>query len=252
MDVELRKLQDSDKEVYIELANEIWVNKKILQDEVHNNRFWEDMFSDTEIHYAILMGNQICGFASIMKLDKEVQELGLELFERYHHQGIGYATFVQLLKICKDEYHMKKIQTKIYADNFPSILLMRKIGGIPFGITRNVCIDETLQLEFQQNNEELISDNIREIAKLFGVKPELLLSNLLVFQIPTQLEKSRFNIPLTGNLSYEKKIETRAINYMYLQTKRFLEDLLEKAKNSIREEINEELLKVIEKFQSDL
>lgn len=226
MNVELRKLQESDKKVYIELANEIWVNKKRLQDEVHNNRFWKDMFSDTEMHYAILMRNQICGFASIMKLDKEVQELGLDLFERYHHQGIGYAASVQLLKICKDEYHMEKIQVKIYADNFPSILLMRKIGGVPFGITRNLCIDETLQLEFQKNNEALISDNIREIARLFGVKPELLLSNLLVFRIPTQIEKSCFNIPLTGNLSYEKKIETCAINYMHLQIKRFLEELL--------------------------
>lgn len=170
MKIELRKLRDSDKKVYIELANEVWINKKWLQDEEHNDRFWKTMFSDKEVHYVILMGNQICGVASIMKLDIEVQELGVELFEKYHHQGIGYAAFIQVLELCKDKYHIKKLQAKVYADNFPSILLMRKIGGVPLGITRNLCINEHLQLEFQTNNEELISDNIREIAKLFNVK----------------------------------------------------------------------------------
>lgn len=177
------------------------------------------MFSDKEVHYAILMGNQICGFTSIMKLDKEVQELGLELFKKYHHQGIGYTACIQVLEICKDKYHIQKLRTKVYADNFPSILLTRKIGGVPLGITRNICINEHLQLEFQTNNEELISDNIREIAKLFDVKPELLLSNLLLFQLPFQPGKSQFDISLIGNLSYEKKIETRAMNYAFFQIK---------------------------------
>lgn len=242
MKIELRKIKDSDREIYIELANEVWVNKKLLQDEKHNDLLWETMFSNTEKHYAILMEHQICGFASIMKLDKEVQEIGIELFQKYHHQGIGYAALTQLLQICKCEYHILKIQSKVYADNFPSILLMKKIGGVPFGITRNLCIDKHLQLEFQKNNKELISDNVKEVARLFGVKPEVLLSNLLLFQIPIGSQENGFNILLTGNLNYEKKIETRAMNCMLFYTRQMLEDLLKKTKDSTTDKLIEELL----------
>lgn len=94
MNIELRKLQDTDKEAYIKLENETWVNNKALQDEEHKDRLWKGMFSDTEIHYAVLMESHICGFISITKLDKEVQELGVELFEEYRHKGIGYAALV--------------------------------------------------------------------------------------------------------------------------------------------------------------
>lgn len=242
MKIELRKIKDTDREIYIELANEVWVNKKLLQDEKHNDLLWKTMFSNTEIHYAILMEHQICGFVSIMKLDKEVQEMGIELFQKYHHQGIGYIALTQLLQICKREYNILKVQSKVYADNFPSILLMKKIGGVPCGITRNLCIDRHLQLEFQKNNKDLISDNVKEVAKLFGVKPEVLISNLLLFQIPIGSEKSKFNILLTGNLNYEKKIETRAMNYMSFYTRQRLKNLLKNSIDNTKNKVIEEIL----------
>ena len=204
MNIKLRKLQDSDKETYFELENETWVNKRMLQNEEANDRSWKAMFSDTEAHYTILMGDQICGFASILRLGEEVQEFGLELFEKFRHQGIGYAALVRLLEICKNEYHVKELHSKVYPDNFPSILLMRKIAGTPYGIMRNPCIEDSLRSEFQKDNIELISDNARKISELFDVEPELLLSHLLVFQIPLQPSETRFSLSLTGHLNYEK------------------------------------------------
>ena len=65
------------------------------------------------------------------------------------------------------------------------------------------------------------------------------------------------NISLAGNLDYEKKIETSAINCMHLQTTRVREALLEKIKNSTTDVINGvlnsyELSKVLEKLQKDI
>ena len=253
MDIKLRKLQDSDKEMYIKLSKEIWINKKALQDEERNDRFWKCiMFSNTEVHYAILGENQICGFASVMKLDKEVQELGVELFEKFHHQGIGYKAVVKLLEVCKSEYHMQNIQSKVYADNYPSILLMRKLGGVPCKIVRNACIDESFELDFQRKNEELISENVREMARLFCVEPELLLSNLLVFQIAIPIREKQFDVVLSGDLCYEKKIESQSLKHMYSESLRLLESLVVKSKNSTKEEISDELSAMIEKMESNL
>lgn len=246
MKIELRKMKDTDREIYLELANEVWVNKKLLQDEKHNDLLWKTMFSNTEMHYAVLMEHQICGFVSIMKLDKEVQEIGIELFRKYHHQGIGYIALTQLLQICKREYNILKIQSKVYADNFPSILLVKKMGGVPCGITRNPCIAKHLELEFQKNNKDLISDNVKEVAKVFGVRPEMLISNLLLFEIPIESEENKFNILLTGNLNYEKKIETRASNYMISCTRQWLENLLKNSTDKTRNKVIEETLETLD------
>lgn len=253
MNIKLRKLQDTDKEACIKLENEVWANKKALQDEEHNDRLWKSMFSDTEIHYAVLMENQICGFVSITKLDKDVQELGIEFFEEYRHKGIGYSALVQFLGICKEEYKIKDIQSKVYADNFPSILLMRKVGGTPYGITQNVCIEESSQLEYQEENKGLISDNVKEVARLFNVEPELLLSHLLIFEIPIEPVGSQFHVSFAGNLNYEKRIETQALNHMYLQIERSLRSILEKMENNPGENgVNEEIADMIKKLEKEI
>lgn len=253
MNIELRKLQDSDKEAYIKLENEILVNKKVLKDEEHNDKLWKSMFSDTEIHYTVLMEDQICGFVSITKLDKKVQELGIEFLKEYCHKGIGYAALVQFLKICKEEYKIKNIQSKVYADNFPSILLMRKIGCTPYGIAKNVCIEESAQLAYQEENKGLISDNVKEVARLFNVEPELLLSHLLIFKVPLEPVRNQFQVSFTGNLNYEKRIETQEIKHMYRQTERSLRSISEKLKNNPSENVvNEEISDMIKKFEREI
>ena len=127
---------------------------------------------------------------------------------------------------------------------------MRKIGGTPYEITENPCIEESLRTEFQKDNAELISDNVKRMAELFGVEPELLLSNLLVFQIPLQPAEIRFSLSLTGDLSYEKKIETKAINHMYQETARILKSILEKAKKGTEEDFRKEMMDMIENLES--
>ena len=127
---------------------------------------------------------------------------------------------------------------------------MRKIGGTPYGITGNPCIDVSERPEFQKDNAELISDNVKRMAELFGVEPELLLSNLLVFQIPLQPAEIRFSLSLTGDLSYEKKIETKAINHMYQETTRILKSILEKAKKGTEEDFRKEMMDMIENLES--
>lgn len=248
MDVKLRKIQDSDKDTYIKLQKETWINKKNLESEEQNDRLWSLMFSDTEVHYAVLVKDQICGFVSVMKLDKEIQELGIELFTEFQHQGIGYQAVVRLLEICKNHYHMQKIHSRVYADNYPSILLMRKLGAIPYQIARNNSISESSLLKFQKENTDLISENMREMAKLFHVQPDQLLSNLLVFQIPIPIDKIQFDLALTGNLSYEKKIETQATRWLYLDIVRHLKSLKEKNENSTNEEFKEALKAEIKVF----
>lgn len=118
---------------------------------------------------------------------------------------------------------------------------MRKLGAIPYQIARNNSISESSLLNFQKENTDLISENMREMAKLFHVQPDQLLSNLLVFQIPIPIDKIQFDLALTGNLSYEKKIETQATRWLYSCFIRRLKSLKEKNENSTNEEFKKAL-----------
>lgn len=105
-------------------------------------------------------------------------------------------------------------------------------------------------MEYQKENKELISDNVKEVARLFNVEPELLLSHLLIFKIPIESVGSQFHVLFSGNLNYEKRIETQAFIHIYLEAERSLRAILEKAENNPSENgINEEIVNMIKRLQ---
>ena len=83
-----------------------------------------------------------------------------------------------------------------------------------------------------KNNAELISDNVKRMAELFGVEPELLLSNLLVFQIHAPACGNTFSLSLTGDLSYEKDRNQKQSTTCIRETTRIHKSILEKAKKA--------------------
>ena len=69
------------------------------------------------------------------------------------------------------------------------------------------------------------------------------------FRYPLQ-PANTFSLSLTGDLSYEKKIETKAINHMYQETTRILKSILEKAKKGTEEDFRKEMMDMIENLES--
>ena len=250
MNIILRKLQDNDKDTYFSLAKETWVNKKGLQDPSQIDLSWKTMFCKTETHYAILKEGEICGFCSIIHFDREIQEIGIELFKVFQHQGIGYTALTQLLEICKNEYHMQRVHSKVYPDNYPSVLLMRKVGALPLKTVRNACIDPSSMTEFKTANAELISDNLCKIADLFQVSPDHLLPNLLIFEISLPVVPPQFSLSLTEDLHYKKRIETQAMRCMLSQIAKSIEELLDKHENAMNDKLKEEIGSLLSKYNT--
>ena len=83
------------------------------------------------------------------------------------------------------------------------------------------------------------------MARLFNVEPELLLSHLLIFKIPIEPQVS-----FTGNLNYEKRIETQALNHMHLKTGRLLRSILEN--NPSKNGVNEEIADMIKRLEAGI
>lgn len=132
MNVKLRHIEEADKDSYIELEKETWVEFNLLEDENEADKVWANTFTmKTEITYTILENNEICGFCSIKHIDQDEKEISIEIFKCFQHQGVGYQALKILLEICEKEYHMKSVKSKVYPDNYPSILLMRRGVQMP-------------------------------------------------------------------------------------------------------------------------
>lgn len=90
-------------------------------------------------------------------------------------------------------------------------------------------------------------------GKPYGITPELLLSHLLIFKIPIEPVGRKFHVSFTGKLNYEKRIETQALNHMYLEFERSLRSILEKMENRSGENgINEEMEDLLKKLETGL
>ena len=251
MNVRLRHIEENDKDSYIELEKETWVGDKLLEDDNNADKVWAGIFMKTEITYTILANAEISGFCTIKHIDQDEKEIAIEIFKRFRHQGIGYQAVKLLLEICEKEYHMKSVKSKVYPDNYPSILLMRKIGAIPYATERNAVVEEQFEKEFQDNNKELLSENLSKVASVFQVDIEKLLSEVLCFKIELPSKEKQFDLNLDGNVDYKKEIETKAMRFMYHQMKNSLETILATCSDN-KENLNEEIQKLISRYETVL
>ncbi len=248
MNVRLRHIEESDKDSYIELEKETWVGDGLLEGENNADQVWTGIFMKTEITYTILANAEISGFCTIKHIDQDEKEIAIEIFTRFRHQGIGYQALKLLMEICEKEYHMKSVKSKVYPDNYPSILLMRKLGAMPYGIERNAAVEEQFEKEFQDNNRELLSENLFKVANVFQVDKEKLLSKVLCFKIELPIREIQFDLVLDGDVNYKKEIETKAIQFMYRRMKNSLETILATCSDG-KENLNEEIQKLITKYE---
>ena len=252
MNVILRHIEEADNDSYIELEKETWVEVNLLEDENEADKVWVNTFTmKTEITYTILGNNEICGFCSIKHIDQDEKEISIEIFKCFQHQGVGYQALKILLEICEKEYHMKSVKSKVYPDNYPSILLMRKVGAMPYGIERNVAVEEQFEKEFQENNRELISDNLSKVANIFRVDKEKMLSQILCFKIDIPIRKIQFDLCIDGDVDYKKEIETKAMRFMYQKMINSLKTILISCDGS-KESLNEEIQKLIYQYEKVL
>lgn len=250
MTVRLRHIEEADKDSYIELEKETWVEVNLFKDENEADKVWANTFTrETEITYTILENTEICGFCSIKHIDQDEKEISIEIFKRFQHQGVGYQALKILLEICEKEYHMKSVKSKVYPDNYPSILLMRKIGAMPYGVERNAAVEEQFEKEFQDNNRELISDNLSKVANVFQIDKEKMLSQVLCFKIEIPIRKIQFDLFFDGDVDYKKEIETRAIRFMHQKMINSLKTILTSCADS-KESLNEEIQKLISRYEN--
>lgn len=221
--VYLRDVSNDDKDNYIKLQRETWVNPKSLDDE-NAIIVWERMLNDEYIKCAICAEKQVLGFCGIKNNTDVYPEIEIEIFKKYQHKGIGYRAVELLLRWDDDSREDTVFISRVMADNYPCILLMKKMGAKPAGIKRSKMIDERDVDSYYEKHKNLLNDNLRKIADVFDVETAKLLSHELIFHIANVPERTqKFEVHFEGDLSYTKDIERNIFENFY---KDYLDELM--------------------------
>lgn len=187
--VRLCVVKESEKEDYIALSYTYSCMKSAFQDEEFVEDLWNGFISARSFTCTVYdqeTGAYI-GYCAIKDLKKADWELAIELKPDWCHKGYGTEAVDLFVKKIANITGKRSFRARVATDNEASQALMKKIGARPNGVSQFLLRWEALE-EFRQNNQDMINDRFRELAKEFGVEPEEMLGQVLEYRLDAKEE----------------------------------------------------------------
>lgn len=180
----LRAFSDRDYEGYMGVAYECSCMKSAFKEEKFVKMLWESCMEEKAAYYAVIdkSSEAFVGYCAIKDLTALRWELAIELFEKFRNRGYGYRGVSLLFDELYRLTGRNVFRSRVDPDNYASQALMKRLGGVPDGISEMLLHGEELQ-KFQQENKDLIDENLSKVAQEFCVEPEDLLGRVLEYRI---------------------------------------------------------------------
>ena len=179
----LRKVQDSDKHIFIELQKENNIVKSMMKEEAYRNMLWNEHIEYKALMFSVIVDNEYAGYCGIKNTTHEQWEIAIEILNKWKHKGIGYRAISVMLDEIKSRLNVSEFRARIDAENCPSQRLFEKLGAEPNGISEFLLHEEADIRRCEEENIHLLDERIQELAKQFNVEPRKLLSHVLEYKL---------------------------------------------------------------------
>lgn len=179
----LRKVQDSDEDIFIELQKENNIVKSMLKEDAYRNMLWKEHIEYKALMFSIVVDNEYVGYCGIKNTTHEHWEIAIEILNKWKRKGIGYKAISIMLDEIKKRLNVSEFRVRIDAENHPSQKLFEKLGAEPNGISEFMLHEEADICRCEEENIHLIDERIQELAKKFNVEPRKLLSHVLEYKL---------------------------------------------------------------------
>lgn len=179
----LRKVQDSDKHIFIELQKENNIVKSMMKEEAYRNMLWNEHIEYKALMFSVIVDNEYAGYCGIKNTTHEQWEIAIEILNKWKHKGIGYRAISIMLDAIKNRLNVSEFRVRIDAENYPSQRLFEKLGAEPNGISEFLLHEEADIRRCEEENIHLLDERIQELAKQFNVEPRKLLSHVLEYKL---------------------------------------------------------------------
>lgn len=180
----LKAVSENQKNNMLKVSYECSLFKHQFQDETYRNYLWDEFIDPQAAYYCIYnkKRNTFIGYCGIKNLTKTIPELAIELLPQYRKQGYGFQALSIFMNKFSELTGSKVFRSRVETDNQASQSLHQKLGAVPNGISEFLLHGEDL-INYQNENQYLIDDNIRKLAKVFHVEPLSLLGHVLEYKI---------------------------------------------------------------------
>lgn len=179
----LRKVQDSDKDIFIELQKENNIVKSMMKEEAYRNMLWNEHIEYKALMFSVIVDNEYAGYCGIKNTTHEQWEIAIEILNKWKHKGIGYRAISVMLDEIKNRLNVSEFRVRIDVENYPSQRLFEKLGAEPNGISEFLLHEEADIRRCEEENIHLLDERIQKLAKQFNVEPRKLLSHVLEYKL---------------------------------------------------------------------
>lgn len=179
----LRKVQDSDKDMFIELQKENNIVKSMMKEEAYRNMLWNEHIEYKALMFSIIVDNEYAGYCGIKNTTHEQWEIAIEILNKWKYKGIGYRAISIMLDEIKNRLNVSEFRVRIDAENYPSQRLFEKLGAEPNGISEFLLHEEADIRRCEEENIHLLDERMKQLAKQFNVEPRELLSHVLEYKL---------------------------------------------------------------------
>ena len=182
-DVWMRKVEERDKEEFLELSRTYSPAVNAFEDPSFRKHFWKERFGDHELMFSIFAADSYIGYCGVADMTQEPWELSIELLPAWTGRGIGTAAMKELLDAVKERLKVTDFRVRITAENTASQKLFTRLGAVPEGISELWLHGEETLAQFEEKNLHRITDGMTALAETFGVEPRKLLSHVLEYRL---------------------------------------------------------------------
>ncbi len=183
----LSVIKEDEKEKYLSISAEYSYMKKVFEEEEFRETLWNDFLSDSAFVCSIYekKSREYVGYCSIRNLLKKDWELAIELQPDACHKGYGTEVLTLLMQALNKLTGRRFFRARVEIDNHASQGLMKKLGAAPDGISEFLLHGEEIE-RFQEEYKEMITDEIRAVAKEFCMDAEDILGYVLEYRLDVE------------------------------------------------------------------
>lgn len=180
----LCKSRDVDCSDYIKLQKENTIVPHVFEMEDFEDMFWDYMCEDKAFYTTIRrkVDDTYMGYCGIKNTQKDELKLAIELLREFHGHGYGRQALTLFMRQVKEVTGIRNFKTLVDAENTASQRMCEFCGGVPSGKAEHMLHDKEYMEEYERDNAHEVTDQMRIIAKKFGVQPEKLLTHVLVYR----------------------------------------------------------------------
>ncbi len=176
-------IKDEEKVKYIAVSKAHSFTKTMYEKEEFCESVWGDFISGDGFVCSIYTkdNGEYVGYCSIKNLAKEEWELAIELMPEDCHKGYGTEALNLLMEFVHKLTGRRFFRARVAVDNHASQGLMRKLGATPNGISEYLLHGDEIKI-FQEENKDMITDEVREVADEFCMDAEDILGYALEYR----------------------------------------------------------------------